>query len=320
MPTFAIQSSIYTFIPNSTLFMLKVFHSDRFIPQLPPGHRFPIEKYGLIREQLLYEGSLEADQLEESFPVDVEDILRVHEQQYWDKLATLSLDPKEGRRLGFPQSDKLVDRSRRSVQGTLSAAHHALQHKIGMNIAGGTHHAYPDHGEGFCVLNDIAITIRHLQTHDLIKKALIIDLDVHQGDANAYIFQDDPSVFTFSMHGKDNYPLRKQTSDWDVPLETDLRDEAYLDILENALKDLNKIPADIIFFQAGVDVLETDRLGKLSLSKAGCKQRDQMAITYALDRGIPLCVCIGGGYSRKIGDTVEGHANTFRVAKDVFHD
>ena len=173
--------------------MLKVFHSDRFIPQLPPGHRFPIEKYALIREQLLYEGSLEASQLEESYPVTEEDILRVHEQQYWDKLINLSLKPKEGRRLGFPQSAQLVDRSRRSVQGTLSAAYHALQHQIGMNIAGGTHHAYPDHGEGFCVLNDIAISIRHLQAQGLIKKALIIDLDVHQGDANAFIFQNDPS-------------------------------------------------------------------------------------------------------------------------------
>lgn len=299
--------------------MIKIFHSDRFVPELPEGHKFPIQKYQLIREQLLYEGSVQADQLVESHEISEEDILLVHEADYWNRMKTLSLSPREVRRMGFPQSHQLVERSRRSCQGTLSAALWAKDHGLGMNIAGGTHHAYPDHGEGFCLLNDIAISIRHLQRHTYIQRILIIDLDVHQGNGNAHIFQDDVDVFTFSMHGKDNYPLRKEQSDLDINLPTGTSDSAYLDILTNSLQDvLASFQPAFIFFQAGVDVLETDKLGKLSLTLEGLKRRDLLVLHLCKRQAIPLCVCIGGGYSARLADTVAGHSQTFRLAMDIY--
>ena len=299
--------------------MIKIFHSDRFVPELPEGHRFPIQKYQLIREQLLYEGSIQDEMLEESQEVAEEDILLVHTADYWERMKTLSLTAREVRKMGFPQSERLVERSRRSCQGTLSAALWAKDHGLGMNIAGGTHHAYPDHGEGFCLLNDIAISIRHLQNHHSVKNILIIDLDVHQGNGNSVIFHDDPNVFTFSMHGKDNYPFKKETSDLDISLASGLDDQAYLDQLENSLSHiLSQFTPDFIFFQAGVDVLESDKLGKLSLSKDGLRRRDLTVLHLCKKLETPLCVSIGGGYSSRLVDTVEGHSQTFRLALDVF--
>ncbi|MEO0468793.1 MAG: histone deacetylase [Bacteroidota bacterium] len=299
--------------------MLRIFHSDRYVPALPEGHRFPIGKYQLIREQLLFEGSAREEQLIESEPVAEADILRAHHPVYWQKVRDLGLSPREARKTGFPQSSSLVDRSRRSVQGTLSAALSALEHGAGMNIAGGTHHAYAQHGEGFCLLNDFAITAHHLLHHRLVNQILIVDLDVHQGNGNAHIFQDEKRVFTFSMHGQDNYPLRKESSDLDIGLPKDTDDNAYLALLQQTLpKLINQVRPDIIFFQAGVDVLATDTLGKLALSRQGCRQRDEILLSHCHERQIPVVVAMGGGYSARLVDTVEAHSNTFRTALDMF--
>ncbi|MCB0841901.1 MAG: histone deacetylase [Bacteroidetes bacterium] len=299
--------------------MLKIFHSDRFVPQLPEGHRFPIIKYQLIREQLLYEGTVEERDLEESTPCEEKNILAIHDADYWESMKTLSLTPRQIRRIGFPQSEQLVERSRRSCQGTFEAALNACQHGIGLNIAGGTHHAYRDRGEGFCFLNDQAITASYLLNEKIANQILIIDLDVHQGNGTASIFADDERVFTFSMHGADNYPLKKEMSDLDIPLPTGTEDRLYLDTLDETLPRLfDQVKPDFVFFQAGVDVLATDRLGKLSLTREGCKLRDRIVMNICRKRNIPLAVSIGGGYSVRLLDTVEAHTNTFRVARELF--
>lgn len=296
-----------------------IFYSDRFVPQLPEGHRFPIQKYQLIREQLLYEGSLSTHHLREAEPCEEVHILQVHSRKYWDALKNLALPPREQRRLGFPQSQELIERSRRSVQGTVLAARTALREGIGMNIAGGTHHAYPDHGEGFCLLNDIAIAITVLLNEEKVQRVLIVDLDVHQGNGNAFIFKADPRVFTFSMHGADNYPLKKEKSDLDVGLSSFVKDKAYLQTLEQYFPLLIQThQPDIIFYQAGVDVLDTDLLGKLSLTKWGCKERDRFVLENCYQAGIPVAVSIGGGYSKRLADTVDAHANTFRIATALY--
>lgn len=299
--------------------MFRIYHSDRFVPQLPEGHRFPIDKYRLIREQLLYEGSIEEEMLFESEPISEAYILGLHTADYWDAIRGLSVQPRAMRKIGFPQSATLVDRSRRSVNGTFEAAQQALKTGISMNIAGGTHHAYRDRGEGFCLLNDIAISASYLLQEKKVKQLLIVDLDVHQGNGNADIFQEDKRVFTFSMHGKDNYPLRKENSDLDIPLDTGIGDQLYLEKLTQTLpKLLSEINPDLIYFQAGVDVLETDRLGKLSLSREGVKERDRFVLESCKEENIPVAVCLGGGYSARTADTVEAHCNTFRIAVNLF--
>jgi acetoin utilization deacetylase AcuC-like enzyme len=300
--------------------MIRFFHSDRYLPALPEGHRFPITKYQLVREQLLYEGLVGEEDLVESPPVDEGEILRVHVPTYWQAMRDLALPPRAMRRIGFPQSATLVDRSRRSVQGTLSAALHALDHGCGINLAGGTHHAYADHGEGFCLLNDIAVAARHLLDRGLVRRLLIVDLDVHQGNGNAAVFACEERVFTFSMHCQANYPLRKEQSDLDLGLDAGTRDDAYLALLRQRLPALiDHQKPDLIFYQAGVDVLQTDKLGKLSLSPAGCRSRDQVVIEACLQRQIPMAISMGGGYSERVADTVNGHVQTFRLAIEAFH-
>lgn len=299
--------------------MLKIFHSDRFVPQLPAGHRFPIQKYQLIREQLLYEGTVQADQLEESRPLPDQYALLVHQETYWQRFISLELTPREARKMGFPQSAALVDRSRRSSNGTFEAAKHALQYGIGLNIAGGTHHAYADHGEGFCLLNDIAISASWLLQTGQIKQALVIDLDVHQGNGTAAIFANEPRVYTFSVHGKDNYPLRKEQSDLDIGLPTGTTDSEYLATIRREVPRLiDKVRPALIYYQSGVDVLATDKLGKLSLSRRGCQERDRLVMEACQQADVPLAVAIGGGYSARLADTVEAHANTFRTAVRLF--
>ncbi|MEL6694883.1 MAG: histone deacetylase [Bacteroidota bacterium] len=299
--------------------MMKIFHSDRFVPRLPDGHRFPIQKYQLIREQLLYEGTLTEDQLEEATPISEEEVLRVHDRSYWSHFTQLTLDPRAVRKIGFPQSAELVDRSRRSCQGTLGAALHALEYGVAGNIAGGTHHAYEGHGEGFCLLNDLVITAKHLLFHKHAKRILIVDLDVHQGNGTAKMCADDSRIFTFSMHGAQNYPLRKEVSDLDIPLDTFTEDPTYLALLRETLpKLIDQHMPDFILYQAGVDVLATDKLGKLNLTHRGCQQRDAFVLETAYQHQIPLAICIGGGYSERVADTVEAHARTFRTAVHIF--
>jgi acetoin utilization deacetylase AcuC-like enzyme len=289
--------------------------SDRYTLDLPAGHRFPIAKYQLIREQLLWQGIASPENFYDPGLCAEEDIRRVHSAEYWHKVRDLQLSAAEIRRLGLPQSPQLVLRSLSSSAGTLQSALMALQHGIGMTLAGGTHHAFRDRGEGFCVLNDQAIAAAHLLAQGRARQVLIVDLDVHQGDGTAAIFRDEPRVFTFSMHAGANYPLRKEQSDLDLALPLGTGDADYLAQLQEVLPALvDQVQPDFIFYQAGVDVLATDKLGKLALSPAGCRQRDELVLGLCHTQQLPVAVSMGGGYSERLADIVDAHCNTFRVA------
>lgn len=301
--------------------MVTFAYSERFLYSLPANHKFPITKYQLVKEQLLYEGSISEAQLYDPGLVPEALILKVHSEFYWQQAKNLALPPKMVRRIGLPVTEISVGRSRNSVAGTLEAARRALQYGVGINLAGGTHHAYTDRGEGFSLLNDMAITAQTLLDEGLVKQVLFVDLDVHQGNGSAAIFQQEPRVFTFSMHGADNYPLQKEISDLDVALPTGTTDAAYLQALETHLDDLiARVTPDLIIFQAGVDVLATDKLGRLSLSREGCQARDETVINRCHALGIPLVIVMGGGYSTRMVDIVEAHANTFRTALRYYED
>ena len=299
--------------------MPRLATSDHYTLDLPAGHRFPIAKYALIREQLLWQGiAAPADFYEPGLCAEA-DVLRVHTAAYWQRVRDLQLTPREVRNLGLPQSPQLVRRSLSSSAGTLQSALHALRDGIGLNLAGGTHHAFADRGEGFCVLNDQAIAAAHLLAHGLAQQVLIVDLDVHQGDGTAAIFRDEPRVFTFSMHAGANYPLRKEQSDLDLPLPLGTGDAEYLALLAATLPALvDRVRPDFIFYQAGVDVLATDKLGKLALSLAGCRQRDELVLSLCHARGLPVAVSMGGGYSERLADIVDAHCNTFGVAFELW--
>ena len=299
--------------------MPRLATSDHYTLDLPAGHRFPIAKYALIREQLLWQGIAEVTDFYEPGLCAEEAILRVHTTEYWHKVRDLQLSAAEVRRLGLPQSPQLVRRSLSSSAGTVQSALHALHNGIGINLAGGTHHAFADRGEGFCVLNDQAIAAAHLLAHGLAKQILIVDLDVHQGDGTAAIFRNEPRVFTFSMHAGANYPLRKEQSDLDIPLALGIGDAEYLAQLTATLEPLlDRVRPDFIFYQAGVDVLATDKLGKLTLTPAGCRQRDELVLSLCRARGLPVAVSMGGGYSERLADIVDAHCNTFRVAFELW--
>ena len=278
-----------------------------------------MEKYDLLPEQLAYEGTIKGENLFEPRFIDEEYILNTHTSAYWQRLNELQLSKAEIRRTGFPLTQNLVQREATIMDGTVQAAKFALSFGIGFNIAGGTHHAYADRGEGFCLLNDIAIGANYLLEQGLAKKILVIDLDVHQGNGTAKIFQNDPRVFTFSMHGEKNYPHLKEVSDWDVPLADHTNDSAYLGKLEKCLSKLGEmVLPDFVFYQAGVDVLDTDQLGRLSLTKSGCKERDRMVLNFCHTNELPVAVSMGGSYSKKIQDIIEAHANTFRLAQEIY--
>jgi acetoin utilization deacetylase AcuC-like enzyme len=282
--------------------------SARYTLDLPAGHRFPIAKYELIREQLLWQGIAAAHDFYDPGLCAEQDVLRVHTPEYWHKVRDQRLSAAEVRRLGLPQSERLVLRSLSSSAGTVQSARRALRDGVALNLAGGTHHAFADRGEGFCVLNDIAIAAAHLLHHGLARQVLVVDLDVHQGDGTASIFQGEPRVFTFSMHAGANYPLRKEQSDLDITLPL-------TDVLPGLLE---RVQPDFVFYQAGVDVLATDKLGKLALTKAGCRARDEFVLGLCRQRQRPVAVSMGGGYSERIGDIVDAHCNTFRVAYELF--
>ncbi|MEO1415264.1 MAG: histone deacetylase [Bacteroidota bacterium] len=299
--------------------MLKIAWSPLYKHPLPEGHRFPMEKYDLIPEQLIYEGTISESNLYCPETIGIDTILLTHLPEYWEKLDKGTISAKEARRTGFPFSKQLVQRAVTIPKGTIQNALYAMQYGVAINGAGGTHHAFTDHGEGFCLLNDIAIAANWLLDQGQIQKALVVDLDVHQGNGTAEIFRDQPKVFTFSMHGQANYPYRKQISDLDIGCPTGMGDKAYLDILYNKLPYLiDLVEPDVIFYLSGVDVLETDKLGKLSLSRAGCKRRDEYVISTAKKEGIPLVISLGGGYSPMLIDIVEAHCNTFRLAQEIY--
>ncbi len=299
--------------------LLKIAYHPIFKHNLPLGHRFPMSKYELLHQQLLHEGTCTEDNFFTPGAPDEAAILAVHTKDYVKSLQELTLEPRAARKIGFPLSEKLVEREHVITQGTVEGCQFALANGIAMNIAGGTHHAYPDRGEAFCLFNDQAIGARWLLKHTAVKKIAIIDLDVHQGNGTAVIFQNEPKVFTFSMHGKSNYPFKKEQSDWDIPLPNETKDDAYLDTLHKTLpKLLDQVKPDFVFYLSGVDILETDKLGKLSCTLKGCKERDQLVLATLQRLGIPTQVSMGGGYSPEIKTIIEAHANTYRVAQQLY--
>lgn len=295
--------------------MVKAFYSNKFIYNLPEGHRFPIAKYDLIVQQLIYEATLQDSQFAEPsvYPENV--YLSIHTANYWQQLKSLALTPKEIRKIGLPVNHISLGRAISSVAATIDAAVFALEFGCGINIGGGTHHAFRDRGEGFCILNDLTVAAEFVLNSFNITRILILDLDVHQGNGTAHTFQEIDKVFTFSMHCAANYPLVKEKSDLDVELEVATRDQDYLYQLQHHLeKVLGSFRPDFVFYQAGVDVLGSDRLGRLALSKSGCKLRDELVLKTLHHNNIPVCITMGGGYSPVIGDIVEAHCNTIRTA------
>jgi acetoin utilization deacetylase AcuC-like enzyme len=299
--------------------MIKIAWHPLYAHPLPEGHRFPMLKYELIPEQLLHEGTIAQQNLFSPEPVSEDIILLTHEKTYWEQLRDLTLSAKDQRRIGFPLNAQLLERELRITQGTIDAAHFAMSNGIAFNVAGGTHHAGSNWGEGFCLLNDQAVAANYLLNKNLAKRILIIDLDVHQGNGTAEIFQKEPRVFTFSMHGDKNFPFRKEMSSLDVPLNDGVQDEEYLSSLKvNLKKAFERARPDFVFYLSGVDVLATDKLGKLSLSKAACKERDRIVLQACKDKNLAVQVSMGGGYSIDIRDIVDAHCNTYRLAFDLF--
>jgi acetoin utilization deacetylase AcuC-like enzyme len=299
--------------------MVKIAYAPIYCHPLPEGHRFPMLKYELIPEQLIYEGSIHESMIHAPSKMSEEDILRVHDFSYWEKLKNLALDKNEIRKTGFPLSEQLVEREAIIMQGTLDMALHALEHGCGLNVAGGTHHAYSDRGEGFCLLNDMAIAAQYLLDKNLVQRVMIIDCDVHQGNGTASIFENESRVFTFSMHGEHNYPLHKEKSDRDIPLPDKIQDAEYLNLLEKNLSEIIPLfQPQFIFYQCGVDILASDKLGRLGVSLEACKQRDQLVFSFCKKYNIPVCCAMGGGYSEDIKIIVEAHCNTFRLALEFW--
>ena len=298
---------------------LRIAYHPAYVHPVREGHRFPMLKYELIFLQLQYEGLVTSEAFFEPSLLDQDHIISTHDPKYVRQLFDLSLDAKMIRRIGFPLSKALVDRERYILDGTIRSSLYALQHGVSFNIAGGTHHAGYDFGEGFCLLNDQAVAANYLLEQGHARKILIIDLDVHQGNGTAHIFDGKAEVYTFSMHGDKNFPFIKERSDRDVPLPDGIGDESYLQLLAQELDSLFvEFTPDFVFYQAGVDILATDKLGKLKLSTAACQQRDQFVLNRCYENQVPVQISMGGGYSEQIKDIVNAHVNTFRTAIDVF--
>ena len=299
--------------------MLKVAYSKIYNHPLPENHRFPMEKYDLIPKKLIAEKILSKDNFFEPGILNKEDVLLTHSNDYYNKLVSQSLSKKEIRPIGFPLTKLLIEREKKIAQGTIECVNFSIKNGISMNIAGGTHHAFADKGEGFCMLNDQAIAANYLLHNDLAKKILIIDLDVHQGNGTASIFKNDMNVFTLSFHGKKNYPFKKEKSDLDIEFDDGTEDVEYLTKLEDVIPNIIKIlNPDFIFYLSGVDILKTDKLGRLSLSIEGCKKRDSIILNLCKTFNIPLQISMGGGYSKNIEDIINAHCNTFRLAKEIY--
>jgi acetoin utilization deacetylase AcuC-like enzyme len=299
--------------------MLHIAYDPIYCHPLPEGHRFPMLKYELIPQQLLYEGTITPANLFAPSACRDEVVLLTHTEDYLRKLKQQTLTAKEQRHIGFLQSPALTLRELIITQGTLDCCMHAFKYGIAMNVAGGTHHAFADRGEGFCLLNDFAVASNFLLSRNFAKQVLIIDLDVHQGNGTAKIFHDKPAVFTFSMHGRHNYPFHKEKSDLDIPLEDGTDDAAYLIILKKILPQLlEQLQPDFAFYLSGVDVLASDKFGKLKLSMEGCRERDRFVFTALKERKIPCVTAMGGGYSEDVNVIVEAHCNTFRFASELF--
>lgn len=299
--------------------MIKIAFDPIYAHPLPENHRFPMQKYELIPEQLIYEGTFAPENFFSPQLCSQEIILNTHDAAYYEKLILQQLSYKEQRTIGFPQSPELIQRELIITQGTLDACYFAMEMGVSLNVAGGTHHAFADRGEGFCLLNDMATAANWLIRNNDVRKVLIIDLDVHQGNGTAKIMENQPRVFTFSMHGASNYPSRKENSDLDIGLKDGISGPDYLSILAETLPRLiHQEKPDFAFYLAGVDILETDKLGKLGVSLEDCKRRDEYVFTQLKKSGIPVVVALGGGYSPSIKHIVEAHCNTFRLAAGMY--
>ncbi len=301
--------------------MVKIAYDKIYAHPLPEGHRFPMLKYELIPEQLLHEGSITPDNLFSPGPCSEDIIMLTHERGYYDRIINQTLSEKEQRHIGFPQSPALAQREVVIAQGTIDCCRYAMDFGVALNVAGGTHHAYADKGAGFCLLNDMAIAANYLLNRKLAEQILIIDLDVHQGNGTAKLFEHNPNVFTFSMHGAHNYPFHKEQSDLDVPLQDGTDEESYLSILFETLPPLlRNVRPDFAFYLSGVDILHTDKFGKLNVTIDGCRQRDKFVFGQLKSAQIPVAVAMGGGYSPDIRNIVEAHCNTFRTALALYGD
>jgi acetoin utilization deacetylase AcuC-like enzyme len=293
-------------------YIMVVFDSI-YVHPLPSNHRFPMEKYDLLHRQLIYEGTINENDVIQPASIEISNVERVHCPNYLEDLISLNITPRAQRKTGFVHSQKLIERELTIMEGTRMAAEIAIQTNIAFNIAGGTHHAFHERGEGFCLLNDQVIASKWLLHKKLVSSILIIDLDVHQGNGTAALCANEPEIFTFSMHGKNNYPLKKEKSNLDIELEDKTDDKTYLYQLESQLENIgNKIEPDFIFYQCGVDILESDKLGRLGISRQGCKIRDQLVFEFSKQLNVPIVCTMGGGYSEDIKNIVEAHSNTFR--------
>lgn len=299
--------------------MLYLAYDPIYVHPLPAGHRFPMLKYELIPEQLIYEGLINQSHLHSPGIVDESVVLLSHKKTYLERLRDQKLSAAEIRRSGFPMSNTLVEREMRIAQGTIDGSKYALKNGIAFNVAGGTHHAGSDWAEGFCLLNDQAIAANYLLSENLANRILIIDLDVHQGNGTAEIFHDKKRVFTFSMHAEKNFPFRKEVSDLDIGLPDGTGDDQYLSLLNSNLESIiESHQPDFIFYLSGVDILSTDKLGKLNISTNACKIRDEIVLGTCKNLNIPVQISMGGGYSPKISDIIDAHCNTYRVAHDLY--
>ena len=297
---------------------VKVFYSDHFVLPLPEGHRFPMKKYSMLRERVERSGICKNGELRAPHAVTDEEILRAHDPGYLEKVVAGTLTDQEMRRIGFPWSQRMVERSRRASGGTLDAARIALSEGIATNLAGGTHHAFADRGEGFCVLNDSAIAARALLAEGLVQKVVVLDTDVHQGNGTAAIVRGDARVFTFSIHGAKNYPFHKEESDLDAPLPDGASDDAFLLALGERLERVLDLEDwNLAIFLAGADPFEGDKLGRLRVTKSGLAERDRMMLQGCRERDIPVAVTMAGGYAREVEDTVDIHFQTVKRASDV---
>jgi acetoin utilization deacetylase AcuC-like enzyme len=293
--------------------VLKIAFDKKYILPLPDGHRFPMLKYELIPDQLLYEGLVSEDQFFSPKKIKEKWVEKAHDRIYIQNLKSLSLTKSEIRKTGFPLTKELVEREYIITEGSRQCVDYALEFGAAANIAGGTHHAFRNKGEGFCLFNDVAVASYYALEKFKIDQILVIDLDVHQGNGTASIFGEENRVYTFSMHGKKNYPFKKEKSDLDIELDDGVKDDEYLKTLKRTFKKLDaKLNPNLIFYISGVDILSTDKLGRLKVSREGCKKRDEMVFEFAQKNNIPIVTSMGGGYSEKIYDIVEAHCNTYK--------
>jgi acetoin utilization deacetylase AcuC-like enzyme len=297
---------------------MQIFYSDTFVLPLPPGHRFPMPKYAMLRERVVAARLVPPEQLRVPHAADDEELARAHDRGYIGRVQAGELSAAELRRIGFPWSPQMVERSRRSAGATIEACRAALTGEVGVNLAGGTHHAFPDYGAGYCIFNDSAVAARAMQAEGRVRRVVILDCDVHQGDGTAAILRDDPAIFTFSIHGAKNFPFRKQQSDLDIGLPDGTGDDPYLDALESGVRCAIELArADLALYLAGADPYFDDRLGRLALTKGGLAERDRVVFHYVRAAGLPLAISMAGGYARRIEDTVDIHFQTVSAAADL---